>query len=233
MQCHYLQCCQMMKQEVWKAVHSKSTALAIHRAALRWRGGRVQQTGHAQQIGGVDCLQGGGARQGGQGKGRSCCCPAHHPVRDVLGKELEIRVWSKGWPPLTPNFPSYKAHCTKECERRRSSHIGCVGLDSYAQRNLDFSTGECAGVSADGKHNIVFSRSHPQPQHLTSFDLKFASASLHPVRIETFFRLVSVWEWRARWPRSTSPSPYHIILCQSHTSQEKYDLQAAHIFSNF
>ena len=92
MQCHYLQCCQMMKQEVWKAVHSKSTALAIHRAALRWRGGRVQQTGHAQQIGGVDCLQGGGARQGGQGKGRSCCCPAHHPVRDVLGKELEIRV---------------------------------------------------------------------------------------------------------------------------------------------
>ena len=49
--------------------------------------------------------------------------------------------------------------------------------------------GECAGVSAGGKHNIVFSRSHPQPQHLTSFDLKFASTSLPPVRIETFLGL--------------------------------------------
>ena len=52
-------------------------------------------------------------------------CPAHHPVRDVLGKELEIRVWSKVWPPC--------------------SHIGCVGLDSYAQRNLNFSRGSVLG----------------------------------------------------------------------------------------
>ena len=38
------------------------------------------------------------------GKGRvgACpACPAHHPVRDVLGKELEIRVWSKVWPPCS------------------------------------------------------------------------------------------------------------------------------------
>ena len=62
------------------------------------------------------------------GKGRvgACpACPAHHPVRDVLGKELEIRVWSKVWPPC--------------------SHIGCVGLDSYAQRNLNFSRGSVLG----------------------------------------------------------------------------------------
>ena len=44
--------------------------------------------------------------------------------------------------------------------------------------------GECAGVS--GKHNIVFSRSHPQPQHLTSFDLKFASTSLLTIVICVF-----------------------------------------------
>ena len=61
--------------------------------------------------------------------------------------------------------------------------------------------GECAGVSAGGKHNIVFSRSHPQPQHLTSFDLKFASISLPPCGL----KLILVWEWQARWPRSTSP----------------------------
>ena len=101
-------------------------------------------------------------------------------LRCTVGKELEIRVWSKVWLQLTPNFPSYQAHCMKECQRKRCSYRLCrtrrVLYSSQSQLFSHDVPAECAVVSGDGKHNIVFSRSHPRPRHLTSFDLKFLPA---------------------------------------------------------
>ena len=54
-------------------------------------------------------------------KGRAIVVQLTTNVRDALCKELEIRVWSKVWPQVDPNFPSYQAHYMKEHQRKRCS----------------------------------------------------------------------------------------------------------------
>ena len=126
-----------MKQEVRKAVHGKSATLAIGR-----RGGGVQQAGHGQgharldahQVGDAHWLRWGHAHQGGQD-----CRPAHHPVWDGLW----AKNWKSGcdqkfdfsWPPI---FLRTK-HTAWKNARGKGVHTGCVGLDSYTHRNLNFS----------------------------------------------------------------------------------------------